>query len=281
MQRIHKMKTAILFVGGERSLARTIEHLKKNLLEPNRPVLFFACETDNPERVLRYFDGFEIGGSLLLPSFKTSEYSHVLDMCLERPGYSDAVFHRAMNTDGICWSKDYLRGSGTIIQYYQLWKAWCLLLDYERKNQMKFEFCVKWRFDLLLTKPLVFSGIPEYGSEEEMRSMGNEYMKQHLRDLPNDGCYEHGIGHPIQDNIVWSFGPEQVFMAKRKNFQLFGTMVFFQGLWDAGTSFAFNSETFFHDFCNRNQLVHWCFIEEGNPVFGDRMDAPYMVMLLR
>ena len=276
------MKSAILVVGGERSLSKTIEHLKKNLLEPNRPVLFFACETDNPERLLRYFDGFEIGGSLLLTSFRTDEYNRVQEICLSRPAYSQEVFQRAMNTDRMCWSKDYVRNSGTIIQYYQLWKAWCLLLDYERQNHMKFDFCVKWRLDALLTNPLVFANIPEYGTEDEMRSMGNEYMKQHLRKLSTeDGWYEHGIGHSVEDNIVWSFGPEQVFMSKRKNFQHLGTMVFFQGLWDVGNNYAFNSETFFHEFCNRNQLIHWCFLEEGSPVFAYTTNTPYMLTILR
>jgi hypothetical protein len=202
-------------------------------------------------------------------------------MCLGRPAYFQEVFERAIRADGNPWSKVYVTYSGTIIQYYQLWKAWCLLLDYEHRNRMKFDFCAKWRLDALLTRPLVFADIPNSGSEDDMRSMGIDYMKQHLRSLPADAVYEHGTGHPIDDNIVWSFGPEQVFMAKRKNFQHLGTMVFFQGLWDVGNTYAFNSETFFQEFCNRNQLLHWCFLEEGNPLFEYTTDTKYMLTLLR
>ena len=275
------MKSAILIVGGERNLTRTIEHLKQNLLEPNRPVLFFACETDNPERLLGYFDGFEIGGSLLLPTFRNSEYAHIQSMCLERPAFSQQVFERAMRADGNCWSKDYVIHSGTILQYYQLWKAWCLLLEYERKNQMKFDFCVKWRLDALITRPLVFADIPVSGTEDDLRCMGNTYMLDNLRRFNEDRHYEHAYGHEIQDNIVWSFGPEQVFMAKRKNFQILGNMIFYDGLWDPGNSFAFSSESFFHEFCNRNQLLHWEFIESENCMQTTSADTLYMVTLLR
>lgn len=275
------MKTAILCVGGERSLAKTIECLKANLLEPNRPVLFFACETDNPDRLLSYFDGFEIGGSVLLPSFRTSEYSHIQSMCLERPAASDEVFRRAREADGLLWDKSYLINGGTILQYYQLWKAWSLLLDYERNHSMKFDFCVKWRLDLLITKPLVFADIPIGGSEVEMRSMGNEYMKHNPRTTKTNPFYEHAYETPFADNMVWSFGHEQTFMTYRKNFECFGTMIFWFGIWDSGGPFAFNSESFFHQMCLHNQLIHWIFMEDTNPLFTYAPDHQHMVTLLR
>lgn len=274
------MRTAILCVGGERSLERTIGHLKKNLLEVNQPVLFFACETETPQRFLDYFDGYKIGGSVLIPSFRTSEYSHILSMCLERPGLSEQVFERARNADGICWTNDYIKQSGTILQYYQLWKAWQLLLEYERVHDMKFDFCVKWRLDILITKPLVFADIPSGKSEDIMRSMGNEHMKAHPRQHINS-FYEHGYGSKYTDNIVWTLGHEQVFMTYRKNFECFGPMVFCFGLWDSGGPFAFNSETFFHQMCIRNQLIHWIFMEDGNPLFTFEPQYNYMATLLR
>lgn len=275
------MKTAILVVGGERSITKTIDNLKKYILEPNRPILFFACETDNPTRLLSYFDGFTIGGSLMLPSFRTSEYTHIQNMCLERPVASDEVFQRARDADGLMWDRSYLINGGTILQYYQLWKAWSLLLDYERKHAMKFDFCVKWRLDMFVTKPLVFADIPNTGSEETMRSMGNLYMQAHPRTKRVNLYYEDGYGTPFSENVVWSFGHEQVFMTSRKNFQCFGTMILLFGLWDSGGSFAFNSETFFHEVCKRHQLVHWIFMEDSNPLFTYEPDHTHMMTLLR
>lgn len=275
------MKSAILFVGGERSIAKTIESLKKHVLEPNRPVLFFACETHDPDFLLRSFDGFEIGGSLLLPTFQTREYSHILSMCLERPAASEEVFRRAREADGLLWDASYLKNGGTILQYYQLWKAWSLLLEYERTHRMKFDFCVKWRLDMFVTKPLVFADIPPSGSEEMMRSMGNPYMAMHPRTLYTNPYYEHGYGTPCEDNIIWSFGHEQIFMSKRKNFQYFGTMILWFGTWDSGGPFAFNSESFFHAMCVHHQLVHWIFMEDTNPLFTYGPDHEHMMTLLR
>lgn len=275
------MKTAILCVGGERSLGRTIDHLKANLLDVNQCVVFFACETDNPQRVLDYFEGYEIGGSLLIPSFQTKEYSHILSMCLERPGLSEEVFERARKADGLCWTSDYIKQSGTLIQYYQLWKAWCLLLEYERTHEMKFDICVKWRLDALITKPLVCAEIPSNQSEEVMRSMGNPYMLTRPRSHAINPYYEHVWGTPFTDNIVWSFGPEQVFITSRKNFACLGSMVFWFGLWDSGGPFAFNSETFFHEVCKHNQLVHWVFLEHTNPMITFEPDYTHILTLLR
>lgn len=275
------MKNAILIVGGERTISRTIANLRRNLLEPNRPVLFFALETDNPERVLKYFDGFEIGGSLLLPTFRNSEYHHIQSMCMERPAFAEETYIRAMNTDGICWSRDYPMNSGVIIQFYQLWKAWCLLLEYERKHRMKFDFCVKWRLDMLLTYPLVFADIPDFGTEDEMRSMGNPHMKEHVNPEKKDGYYEHGYGHRVKDNIVWSFGPDQIFMAKRKNFEALGNMILYHGMWDSGGPFPFNGESFMHQFCEHNQLLHWVFREKDWPMYAYSTDCDSMMTILR
>ena len=275
------MKSALLIVGGERSLARTIGHLRKNILEPNRPVLFFACETDNSDALVGMFDGFEIGGSLFLPTFRTSEYQHILSMCLERTGLSDQVFQRAREADGIAWSNDYIKQGGTLLQYYQLWKAWRLLLDYERKHDMKFDFCIKWRLDILITKPLILADIPSQGPEELMRSMGSDYMKLHPRTTSTNPYYEHAYGTKYTDNTVWTFGHEQVFLTHRKNFEVFGSMVFWFGVWDSGGPFAFNSETFFHQVCLQNQLVHWIFMEDSNPLFTYQPDEKHMVTLLR
>lgn len=274
------MKSALLIVGGERSLTRTLAQLRTNVLDPNRPVLFFACETNDPKALLSAFDGYEIGGAVLLPTFRTPEYAHILDMCIERPGLSEEVFRRARAADGLGWTVDYIKQSGTLLQYYQLWHAWRLLLDYETRHAMKFNICAKWRLDVLMTKPLVFADIPTGQSEEVMRSMGNSYMRAHPRTQTNP-FYEHGYGTLFADNIVWTFGHEQIIVSRRDNFACFGSMVFWFGLWDSGGPFAFNSETFVHQMCIHNQLVHWIFMEETNPLFTYEPDMAHMATILR
>lgn len=272
---------AILFVGGERSLDRTLQSLKDNLLTPTKPVLFFACETDNPQQFLSRFQEFEIGGADLRPTFRTPEYAHIVEMALGRPAATDAVFERARKADGLNWSQDYLRQSGTILQYYQLWKAWCLLLDYERQHKLQFDLCMKCRLDIQWSVPFRFDTIPREGTESVLRAMGNAYMARTLRDPSTlNAYYEHPYGHPYTTNIVWSWGPEQVFLSERSNFQLFGPMVFQYGQWDSTGPFPFNSESFFHQFCIHHGLVHWEFLEPTNPmiVYGP---SDFIVTVLR
>lgn len=260
---------AILFVGQERSLERTFQSLEANLLAPNRPVLFFACETSDPTRFLARFKGYEVGGAILLPTFRTSEYGHLLEMALERPAASEAVFDRARRADGLNWTADYLRSSGTILQYYQLWKAWITLVEYEKTHGMTFDLCMKCRLDIQWSVPFFFDAIPREGSESVLRAMGNSHMKDHPRNPATiNPYYEHPYGQPVSDNLVWSWGPEQVFLSRRSTFQVFGPMVLLFGLWDSTGPFAFNSESFFHQVCCQHSLVHWEFIEEKNPLFA-------------
>lgn len=274
------MRSAILIVGGERSLQKTIGNLRKNVLEPNRPVLFLACESTS-DTFLSLFDGFEIGGAVVLPSFRSAEYESIVSACLGRPGLREEVFRRARESDGINWSINYVTQGGTILQYYQLWKAWTMLLAYEEKHAMKFDICLKWRLDLYVTKPLVFADIPVGQSEEVMRSMGSEYMSRRPRTTHTNPFYEHPYGTPYTNNLVWTFGHEQAFLSYRKNFDVFGSMVFWFGQWDSGGPFAFNSESFFHQICLRNQLVHWIFMEDTNPLFTYEPDNVHMVTILR
>jgi len=272
---------AILFVGQERSLERTFQGLNENLLAPNKPVLFFACETSSPDQFLARFRDYEVGGAVLLPSFRTPEYAHIVEMALQRPAASDDVFDRARRADGLNWTSDYLRNSGTILQYYQLWKAWTALLDYERTHNVKFDLCMKCRLDIQWTIPFSFDTVLREGSEQELRAMGNSYMRRNPRDpMKINTYYEHPYGIPYTDNIVWSWGPEQVFLSQRSNFQLFGPMVFYFGCWDSTGPFAFNSESFFHQFCVRHNLVHWEFMETSNPVFAHGL-SDCMVTVLR
>jgi hypothetical protein len=200
---------------------------------------------------------------------------------MERPAFAEETYLRATQKDGLYWSRDYPMNSGVIIQFYQLWKAWCLLLEYERKHQMTFDFCVKWRLDMLITKPLVFADIPNSGSEDELRSLGSPYMLQHIIPEKKDGDYEHGYGHPIRDNIVWSFGPDQIFMAKRKNFEKLGNMILYHGLWDSGGPFPFNGESFIQQFCEHQQLLHWVFQEKDWPMYSYSTDCDSMMTILR
>lgn len=135
---------------------------------------------------------------------------------------------------------EYLHSSGTVLQYYQLWKAWTMLLEYEAANNMKFDVVVRCRLDSLLTEPLVFS-MPQFCSR---------------------------VPFCITPNRVITFGHEQFWVAPRDVFALLGPMVFTYGTWDSGGLFAFNSESFFAEFCKANHIGHDMFWDTCGDMFN-------------
>lgn len=276
------MRTAILFTGQSRTLPQVAALLRANLLDPNSVTLFFACE-GNPEEILSYFAGYDIGGVDIRPSFKTAEFDAILSMIPGRPAVTDEVFVRSRAVDGMPWHIGYvLHDSGTVIQYYQLWKAYCLLLQYERAHRMRFDACVRTRLDILLTEPIHLDRfvLAQHTSEEEARSMGSDRIRSHVR-RPQAGVYEDVWGTPPTDRIVWTFAVEQWWMCRRDIFDVFGPMVFSFGLYDSKKPFAFNSETFFHQHCKEHSIVHYGFLEEGNPVFNTTADMQWVSTILR
>ena len=232
------MKTAVIFTGQERGLRRTIRLLKQNLLEANNTVVFLACETDDPGRMASYFQGTEYGGSMLLPTFRTAEFNafmHLLDVG-DRPALRSDAFGRS--DEG--WSMQYLHSSGTVIQYYQLWKAWLMLLEYEKVNNMRFDVVVRCRPDSILTDRLSV-----YGETLAPR-----------------------IPLSLKSNNVVTLGHEQFWIARREVFALFGSMVFTFGCWDSGGKFPFNSESFFDEFCKANHIKHDSFWDTCGDMFN-------------
>lgn len=283
------MRTAILFTGQPRTLSRVINHLRANLLKPNSVTLFFACEGD-PVSILAPFDGYEVGGFDIRGSFKTPEYESLLAMIPGRPGVSEEVFRRSREADGVPWHIGYvLHQSGTILQYYQLWNAYKLLLEYERSHGMRFDACIRARLDMLLTEPIRVESFVgrTFETESQARSMGSYRIRSHDR-RPRGSPYEHDWGTPLSSRTVWTLGPEQMWICSRDLFDVFGPMVFSYGLYDSKKPFSFNSETFFHQVCLSNGIVHYAFLEPGNPMFNTAhpgtdpvVDDPWIFTLLR
>jgi hypothetical protein len=248
------MRTAVIITGQERSLPKLYKHTRSNLLEPNNATLFFACETSNPDQLRGFFDGIEIGGEDMRTSFRTPEFeafTHALH-CGGRPALAEHVFAR---TRPETWEIGYVLYGASVLQYYQVLKAWLMVLEYEQKHKMRFDVVVRWRTDALLTEKLDLSTL---FSQDELtvRSLGSQRIREKL--TPN--------GLPM-DRVVITLGMEQTWFAKRDVFALLGPMMYMYGAWDNGSKYAFNSETFFQVFCDMNHITHWGFWED--PLFNE------------
>lgn len=153
-------KIAILFTGQIRTLLKTIENFKKNVIEPNtqHTLHIYTC--------LEYPDSsnqFEIN------QYKT-EVQHIFDTQFENH-LIQPIFWLS-SRDEICrfirdksvetmyisdlW-KDYLRNrSGSVTEYYQLYKGYEQIENYEKKENIKYDLFLRTRCDIFIPQPLEF-----------------------------------------------------------------------------------------------------------------------------
>ena len=269
------VRIAILLTGQDRGLGRTIGLLRKNLFEPNNATLFLTCETGWPD-FMNHFNGLDVGGTdvRMFSSFREDEeYKSFqsLIVAANRPALRNDVYQRS--NEG--WSTHYVtHGSGTLLQYYQIWKGWMLLLDYEKKNNMKFDVVVRCRPDSIITDRLDLSTVLS-PDELTCRSLGSEKIRPKIV-----------LTGESTEKAVITLGYEQFWVAKRDIFALLGPMLFTYGCWDDGDKYAFNSETNFIAFCRANHLTHWPFtipnmFNMNHPGGEEVLDDPDVYSLLR
>lgn len=252
------MSNAILITGKLRTFDKIIDSIYESIIAPNNAVVFLACETDDPASVditLSRFPALQIGGILCQQTFRNDdEFKAILTMIktANRPGISPQVFERAKKADGLDWHYDYLESSGTILQYYQFWKIWNVLLDYEQSHQCKFENIIRTRTDIFINHPISMDNIFETNGHIHQLVLRNVLHTETL---------------PITTDTVVTLGPEQVWIGKRRVFDKLCTIIFHYGLLDPGTPFAFSSEVQFHEFCKHHGLDHIIICEKNWPVY--------------
>jgi hypothetical protein len=252
--------SAIILTGSYRTFESIFPSIYTNLnLDKN--ILFLCFEMNDDKELYRYLESYpnvKIGKILTAPTFKTIEYTYILDMISTRPAVSEEVFKRAMEKDksvgvNTYWSFDYLRCSGSIIQYYQFWKIWQYVIEYELVNNMKFDSIVRSRSDIFINKPVLedMYNIVRNLHENNLLLTINDYYDELTDELVQK------IGDPMhQEDKVITLGTEQVWIGKRHIFDKLSQIIFHYGLWDSGKEYAFNSETTFHMFCKKNGIIH-------------------------
>lgn len=252
--------SAIILTGSYRSFEKIFPSIYTNL-NLDRNILFLCFEMNNDNELYEYlklYPNLKIGKILTAKTFRTNEYSYILDTISTRPGVSDEVFNRAIQKElsngvNIYWSFDYLRCSGSILQYYQFWKIWQHVIEYELVNNMKFDNVVRSRSDIFINKPVLddMYNIVKNMYENNLLLTTNNYydeltseVVQKLGDLTN------------QEDKVITLGTEQVWIAKRHIFDRLSQIIFYYGLWDSGKDYTFNSESVFHLYCTKNGIRH-------------------------
>jgi len=132
-------KIAIIYTGETRTCETTLPFFKKNVLLDENYDVFSLVQTDNHnhyEKLLRE----NIGGNLKSLEFfdkNNSIWTEIRENLLGNMNISNE------------W-KHYLRTSGSMVEYYQMYLAYKNLEIYEKEHNFSYDFILRFRTDTVL-----------------------------------------------------------------------------------------------------------------------------------
>ena len=148
------VSVAIIYTGEVRTIETTIAHFKENVLLHNRNMntntntrhVFAVLQTPTPAEFFDEFVRNSLGNSLKSLEWfdpDNPEWTNVKEETLRTITVHDH------------W-KDYLRRSGSIVEYYQMYLAYRQIAAYETAHNMKYDYIMRIRCDVVPVYPLFF-----------------------------------------------------------------------------------------------------------------------------
>lgn len=144
------MRTAILFTGQLRTFPQTHPNLYTNLIVPNNADLFFYLFPDSmidANILLTYGD--RIKQIVYMTDSELKDYNEELSRLLDtKPAYRPEILGRA----GV--HPNYLRASGSILEYYQFYKCYALMTAFEKSHEVQYDLVIRCRPDVAFASPI-------------------------------------------------------------------------------------------------------------------------------
>ena len=145
------MKTAVLFTGALRTVKKTIRYLKENvLIHPD--VHVFAClQNDSALSEVEWNEWFRIELGNHIKTITWFSDAYYPSWALER----EIMLRHMPLEDG--W-KNYLRHSGSMVEYKQLQLAYLAMSNHEQQS-FSYEYVIRARTDTIFAKKIDFHWI--------------------------------------------------------------------------------------------------------------------------
>jgi hypothetical protein len=144
------MKVAIIYTGALRTIKKTMRYFKQNLLL-NQDVDVFACIQNDKSETNEEWEQWlhsELGEHLKsLEWFHPDTHSHFIKL---------RDLYLLPNLDIDYGVTEYLKNSGSMIEYFQLQLAYIQLIRTERITQVKYDYIIRARTDTIYAKPIDF-----------------------------------------------------------------------------------------------------------------------------
>ena len=145
-----KLRVALLLTGEPRTIDKTWKVIKENIIDPNQACVFVQIEDRgwNPAILSKYWGDSVKSVNIMSPNQKKSYEEWFEYIWKWRPGVAEELF-KHVNID-----RQYLRNSGTVIEYYHLWKCAELMFKYEKKHGFLFDVIIRSRMDAIFIDPM-------------------------------------------------------------------------------------------------------------------------------
>jgi hypothetical protein len=143
-------KVAIIYTGEARTIETTITYFKKNVILNENYHVFSVIQTNNIEEhnnLLINIIGKNLKKKIWFDK-NDSTWITLRETQLEKMNLCDN------------W-KNYLRFSGSMIEYYQMYLAYKLIETYENENNIKYDYVIRIRTDIIIKDVIDFDIIYE------------------------------------------------------------------------------------------------------------------------
>ena len=179
-------KVAIIYTGETRTIETTLADFKNNVLLNNNYHVFGVVQSDNIEHhnhIIR---------DILGENLKTIEWFDK-----NNPAWITLRENQIQKMPITDRWKDYLKNSGSMIEYYQMYLAYQALEKYEIENNIKYDFVLRFRTDTVLKDSINFDTIFE-----------KTYIKNILYKIKDHLNSDNIISEEILDLFMNSFYSE-------------------------------------------------------------------------
>lgn len=270
------MNIAILFTGRIDALERCSRLHRENLTGCNGPVhIFYYLEGKKEviakDALLGPQGGSVLHGEIVEKSSESPQYRAILDFVME-----NAPALRPEVLESSAFDRNFFYRSGAILEYFQFMKAYEHMLEYERREGVRFDVVVRSRLDIVLSEPLrirnFFESLDDdllrnFGPQVYIQSLGSRTMAERIRagelvQLFNYNKFEipDGSAHDVlsiirESKIMWTMYCNWIWIARRHTMDLMAHFVYRYGaLYSAETRHCFNSENQFYMHLNYHNV---------------------------
>ena len=172
------MKVALLLTGEVRTVDKTHHPLLENLIIPNHADIFICSDNTSYKEntgvdvgIFETYWGSHVKKAVFSSEKDKKEYQHIFEYLWN---FKSGITQEAMSTSGV--DREYLRNSGTLIEYFQIWKCSRLMMDYEQENRFKYDIVIRGRLDMVFTEKMEIASF--YRMDEIMMDRLLNYLHE-------------------------------------------------------------------------------------------------------